>query len=47
VSLRLQPVDRAEIVILADKYCEQVILSTDRVFRPGGLTVKPWKERWR
>jgi len=43
VSLRLQPVDRAEIVILADNYCEQVILSTDRVFRPGGLTVKPWE----
>ena len=41
MSSNLQPVDRAEIVILADNYCEQVILSNDRVLRPGGLTVKP------
>ncbi len=45
MSSNLQPVDRAEIVILADNYCEQVILSTDRVLRPGGLTVKPGERR--
>ena len=41
MPLALKPVDRAEVVILSDNYCEQVILSSDRVTRPGGLTAKP------
>ena len=38
---QLKPVDRAEVIILSDNYCDQVILSSEMVFRPGGLTVKP------
>jgi 7,8-dihydropterin-6-yl-methyl-4-(beta-D-ribofuranosyl)aminobenzene 5'-phosphate synthase len=44
MPLALKAVDRAEVVILADNYCEQVILGSDRVTRPGGLTVKPGEE---
>ena len=41
MKLNLEPVDRAEVIILSDNHCEQVILSSDMVLRPGGLTVRP------
>ncbi len=41
VKLDIVPVDRAEIVILSDNYCEQVIPGSEMVVRPGGLTVRP------
>jgi 7,8-dihydropterin-6-yl-methyl-4-(beta-D-ribofuranosyl)aminobenzene 5'-phosphate synthase len=41
MQLNLEPVDRTEVIILSDNHCEQVILSSDMVLRPGGLTVSP------
>jgi 7,8-dihydropterin-6-yl-methyl-4-(beta-D-ribofuranosyl)aminobenzene 5'-phosphate synthase len=41
MKVNLETVDHAEVIILSDNYCEQVILSTEMVVRPGGLTVRP------
>ena len=41
MKLNMEYADRAEVIILSDNHCEQVILGGDMVKRPGALTAKP------